>query len=378
MDRPRVLWLIKGLGPGGAEQLLVNQARVRDRDRIDLEVDYLVPWKDHHVDELLDLGVPVTCLDGPREVDPRWALRLRRQIVHGAFEVIHVHSPYVAALTRLLLLTIPRRSRPALVYTEHNRWARHARPTRWMNRLTMGLDDLDLTVSEDVRQSMPTRLGHRAQVLVHGIDVATNRALLPERAAVRRELGLDDSAEDQPVVIGIVANFRREKNYELWLEAAELALDRDPSLHFVSVGQGPLEDDIRSRVARSRWSSSITLLGYRPDALRVMTAFDLFTLTSTHEGLPVSLMDALSLGIPVVAAAVGGIPEAITDGVEGRLVDAPDPERFADVYVGLARDRAQRDHMASAGLERSRTFDVVVTQRRLEATYSSMVERRRS
>ena len=77
-ERIRVLWLIKGLGPGGAEQLLVNQAEVRNVDRFDIEAAYLVPWKNHLVPRLEAVGVPCECLDGSREWDPRWAVRLRR------------------------------------------------------------------------------------------------------------------------------------------------------------------------------------------------------------------------------------------------------------------------------------------------------------
>jgi L-malate glycosyltransferase len=121
-DRPlRVLWVIKGLGPGGAEQLLVNHAGVRDREAFEYEAAYLVPVKRHLVPQLEALGVPVHALDAPREWDPRWAWRLRTRLRNHPVDVVHGHSPYVAAVTRLIVRTLPRGARPALVYTEHNR-----------------------------------------------------------------------------------------------------------------------------------------------------------------------------------------------------------------------------------------------------------------
>ncbi len=374
--RPRVLWLIKGLGPGGAEQLLVNQARVSDRTAIDLEVAYLVPWKDHHVAALQQLDVPVTCLDGPNDLDPRWAMRLRKLVVSHQIDIVHVHSPYVAAMSRLVVRSIPRARRPALVYTEHNSWARHKRSTRLLNRLTIALDDLDLTVSEDVRRSMSRSAASRAQVLVHGIDADLVRTSRPERSRVRSELGIPP--DDDTVVVGIVANFRKEKGYDTWLRAVEIAMSEEPRLLFVSVGQGPLEQHTRAAVARSSAAPHIVVLGYRPDAIAIMAGFDVFTLTSRHEGLPVSLMDALALGLPVVATAVGGIPEAVDDGVEAILVPPDDPSALAAAYVDLGRDPGRRSAMARAAEARSADFDVVITQRRLEAAYRSTADRRRS
>lgn len=379
----RILWLIKGLGPGGAEQLIVHQARARDRAGFAVEAAYLVPWKDHHVPALVAEGVRVTPLHAPRDLDPRWLLRLRRLLVRGRFDVVHTHSPIVAAAVRVVARTV--RPRPALVTTEHNRWPRHTRATRLANRLTFALDDRHLAVSDDVRDTVPERGRTRVEPLVHGTDLGAARAAAAHRDAMRAELGVgpDD------VVVGIVANFRREKAYEVLLAAADRAVAADPRLRFVSVGQGPLEDEMRAVLAGLSGRDRITLLGYRDDPLRVMSAFDVFTLTSRHEGLPVALMDALALGLPIVATAVGGIPQAVTDGVEARLVspagagdraDAGVPgdpgtdddrvvRELADAYVALAADPGLRRRMGDAAATASAGFDIARATRRIEAVY---------
>lgn len=378
----RVLLLVKGLGPGGAERLLVHQAATRDRDRFAYRAAYLVPWKDHLVPELEALGVPTTCLDGRREWDLRWAARLRALVVAERIEVVHVHSPYVAALTRLVLRTLPRRSRPALVSTEHNRWPRHAPATRLANRLTLGLDDATVAVSEDVRSTVePARRRAHVEVLVHGVDPDAVRAAGADpavRAAVRDELGIDEGV----VVVGTVANLRREKAYDVLLDAAA-ALRRarrpdDPPVRVVAVGQGPLLDEVRARAHALGLDDDVALLGYRADAVRVMAAFDVFTLASRHEGLPVALMDALVLGLPVVATAVGGIPEAVTDGTEAVLVPADDAPALADAWLALARDPDRRAALGAAAAARSSAFDIRRATRRLEAIYAEQARSRRS
>jgi glycosyltransferase involved in cell wall biosynthesis len=367
----RVLWLIKGLGPGGAEQLLVNQARAAAGD-VSYHAAYLVPWKDHLVGDLEAAGVAVTCLEAPREVDLRWTIRLRALIERERIDVVHVHSPYVAAATRVLVRTLPRRRRPALVYTEHNEWPRHARLTRSANRATIGLDDHDLAVSDEVRASMPPSVASRVEVLLHGIDVERVRSASVHREDVRRELGVPDDV----VVVGIVANFRPEKAYDDWLDAAALVPASLP-VRFVSVGQGPLEEVMRDRVRTRGLDDRVTLLGYRDDAVRVMAGFDLFTLSSVHEGLPVSLMDALALGLPVVATTAGGIPRAVTDGVEGCLVPPRQPRRLAEAIGDLAADAERRAAMGKAAAVRAEAFDIERAAARLEEIYVAVARARR-
>jgi glycosyltransferase involved in cell wall biosynthesis len=371
-DRVRVLWLIKGLGPGGAEQLLVNHAEVRDADRFDIEAAYLVPWKDHLVPRLEAAGVTAIPLDGAREWDLRWAVRLRKHLVAHPVDVIHVHSPYVAGVVRPLVRTLPRRQRPAIVYTEHNRWPRHSRATRILNRLTLPLDDADLSVSADVRSTMPPKLRSRVEVLEHGVVVDEVHAMLRYRDEVRSELGI--GADD--VVIGTVANFRREKAYEVLLEAARLTASSDVPLRFVAVGQGPLEDEMRALHAQLGLGDRVQLLGYREDAVRVMSAYDIFTLSSRHEGLPVSLMDALALGLPVVATRAGGLPGVITDGVEGRLVPIDEPRALADAYLAVGADAEMRARMARAARGRASEFDISAAAERLEEIYAATAAKR--
>jgi glycosyltransferase involved in cell wall biosynthesis len=361
----RVLWLIKGLGPGGAEQLLVNHAGIRDQERFDIEAAYLVPWKRHLVPRLEEDGVTATCLDGSREWDLRWAGRLRSRLSDRPVDVVHVHSPYVAGVTRLMVRTLPASKRPAIVYTEHNRWPRHSAATRTLNRLTFALDDVDVAVSADVRDTMPPKLQARVEVLDHGVDVDHLRTLVGHRAEVRDELGI----EPDEIVIGTVANYRREKAYEVLLEAARLALVSDVPLRFVAVGQGPLEDEMRALHTTLGLGDRVQLLGYRDDAVRVMSAFDVFTLSSRHEGLPVSLMEAYALGLPVVATAAGGLPHMVRDGVEGILVPIDDPKALAAAYVEVARDPQRRNSMAAAAADRARDFDITAAARRLEQIY---------
>jgi glycosyltransferase involved in cell wall biosynthesis len=361
----RVLWLTKGLGPGGAERLLVTHAAVADPHRVTYEAAYLLPHKRHLVPELEALGVTTHDLASPRDVDPRWLRRLGRLIDEGSFDVVHAHSPVPAAQARVLVRSIPRSRRPAFVYTEHNRWPSHSRATRLANVATFGLNDAVITVSDEVRTSMARRPAHTAVTIVHGIDVDAVAALAADRDAVRGELGI---APDELLVV-TVANFRAPKGYPDLLRAASLVSARRPDVRFVIVGQGPLEPELRAEHARLRLDATVDIVGYRPDAPRLTAAADLFVLASHHEGIPVAVMEALAAGVPVVATRVGGLAEAIDDGMSGRLVPVRRPDLLADAVVALAADPDARRHLSAGASAASARFSATRSAGEIEAVY---------
>jgi glycosyltransferase involved in cell wall biosynthesis len=364
----RVLWLVKGLGPGGAERLLTLMAQRRDRSRFAVRAAYLLPHKVALVPDLEAEGVPVACLGRSRLVDPRWLLTLRRSLVQEPVDVVHAHSPVAAVGARLVVRSLPRRRRPRVVTTDHSLWDGHVRSTRWVDAATWRLDDGHVSVSRAVHASLPARLRSRAEIVLHGIDVEQVQADGRDRAAVRAELGLDADT----LVVGTVANLRPVKGYPDLLEAARQVLAKLPEVRFVAVGQGPQEAEIRALHARIGLGQAMQLLGHRRDAVRIMGACDVFCLASRHEGLPVALMEALALGLPVVATAVGGVTEVVTDGREGVLVDPGRPDDLAAALIDVLTDGERREALAAAALRRGRSLSVDSAVRRNEEIYDEL------
>src|SRR5918994_4193884 len=207
--RVRVLWLTKGLGPGGAETLLAASATARDRERFDYATAFVIPEKRALVPTLESAGVDVECLGATSRRDLRWAWRLRRRLAEQPVDVVHSHSPLVAAVARIVARTLPRRVRPTTVSTEHNIWPAYALPTRILNAVTYPLDEVHFAVSEEVRRSMPGWWRRRTETLVHGIATEDVRAHRSERGRMRRELGV---APDECLAVTI-ANYRVHKDY---------------------------------------------------------------------------------------------------------------------------------------------------------------------
>jgi L-malate glycosyltransferase len=361
----RVLWLIKGLGPGGAERLLVLSARQRDRAAVDPQVVYLLAHKRALLAELDEVGVRATCLGARASWDPRWLCGLRRMCRSRRFDVVHSHSPLTTIGARLVLRTLPPRDRPILVTTEHNVWGSHARATRLADAATARGDETHVAVSEAVRASMPDRLRSKTRVIQYGVDVGEIRSAGNDRETARRSLGVgpDD------VLIGTVANLRATKGYPDLLAAARIVVDRVDDARFVALGQGPMQRELRLQADALGLGDRFRFLGYRPDAAHVMSAFDIFCLASHHEGLPIALMEALVLGLPVVATDVGGIAELVTDGRDAVLVPAGKTRRLADALTALARDPARRAEMSCRARVRGDSLDAVPAIREVEALY---------
>jgi len=358
-----VLWLTKGLGPGGMERLLETHARVGDRDAFRYHAAYLVDRPHSVVPALEAAGVQCTRLGNGRDLDPRWALELRDLVRRSSIDVVHVHSPMAAAIARPALRTL--RHRPGLIYTEHNSWDCYGRVTRVANALTFPLDDARVAVSVAAANSAPGPLGRSTEVLTHGIDRDAVAAAAEHRDETRRELGLADDA------IGVitVANLRHEKGYDVLLQAAQAAVAADPRLVFLSVGQGPLADELHAAHATTSLGDAFRFLGFRSDVHRLLGAADMFVLSSRHEGLPVALMEATALGLPIVATRVGGIPDVIDDGDNGLLVPAEDPAGLARAIGSVAGDAELASRLAKGSLATSERFDARAAVRRLEQLY---------
>ncbi len=362
----RVLVLIKGLGRGGAEQLLVSGARHLDRERFDYEIAYLLPHKDALVGELRAAGLPVTCLDGARGVG--WIGRLRSHVRRRGIDLIHVHSPLAAIGTRLAFG--PRG--PRLVYTEHNIWARYHRATYIGNLATFFRNDHVFAVAEHVRASIryPSALSFLpmppTETLYQGIDMDQ---LSVEPDGVRSELDIDDDAP----VVGTVANFKTHKAHDVLLRAAVEVRAEIPNVRFVLVGTGPLEEEIRRKVEASGLAETVVFAGFRDDAPRVASAFDVFALPSNYEGLSIALLESMALGKPVVVTAVGGLPEVIQDEVSGLLVPPGASGPLAGNIVRLLRDPALRARLGDAARRRAAEFDIRRAVRRTEAVYEAML-----
>jgi glycosyltransferase involved in cell wall biosynthesis len=339
-QRPVVLVLIKGLGIGGAEKLISEGARHWDRSHFDYRVAYVLPWKNQLVADIETLGIPVKCLGTRRGLTPPVAWRLRRLIRDSGAVVVHAHLPTAGILARLV-------SPVPVVYTEHNlahsyRWA-----TRVANRLTYSRNRAVTAVSGAVASTVTGYLGAPVEVVPNGVAVAVD----PEAAfRARDELGL---APNDPLVVH-VGNIRPGKGHELLVEATAILVGHRPKVTVVSIGGEKYPGSLARlcRAASDRGlDGRLRFLGRRPDALAFTAAADVYVNPADIEGLPVTILEAMSLGRPVIATAAGGVPSVVRDEETGLLVEPGDAAALAGAINRLLADRRYAEGLARAGAD---------------------------
>ena len=367
--RHRVLWLIKGLARGGAERLVSVMAPRIDRTRFEVEVAYLVPDADAFVPDVEAAGIRMHCLQARRNVEPRWPASLQRLLRQGRYDIVHSHSPLAGSVARLVA---PRGTRH--FYTEHNMWGVYRWPTFAANAVTYARNERVFAVSGGVAGSVArpwwARIGRMppVEVLLHGVDVHNAPRGAEARAEARARLGI---SPDIPV-IGNVANFSPKKDQATLLRAFATVRERIPEALLLLIGMGPLEGQLRQTVRDLGATDAVRFLGSRDDVTELLPALDVFVLSSSHEGLPISLLEAMAAGVACVCTAVGGIPEALRDGVDGRLVPPARSDVLAEALREVMLDAAQRQRLGSNSRSRVRgEFDLSRAVARLEQQYAT-------
>ncbi len=337
-DRPRILVLIKGLGIGGAERLIVEASKSWDRSSFDYRVAYVLPWKDQLVSRLTEAEVPVVCIGGKRGLDPLTPIRLRRLIRDERISLVHAHLPSAGILARVA-------AKVPVVYTEHNLAGSYRQPTRTLNRLTYRGNEAVTAVSEAVASSVEGWGGPPATFVANGVAVDVGQAQI---ADIRQQLGIEP---DLPLIVH-VGNIRPLKGHSTLIAAAELLVKLLPDFLIASAGgeknPGDLER-VRRQARVVGVANKLRFLGRVDDARPLLAAADVVVNPADAEGLPVVLLEALALGRPVVATAVGGVPTIIRDGETGRLVPAGDPVALAAALAEAITDGAASSRWGTAG-----------------------------
>ncbi len=365
----RVLVAIKSLGPGGAERLLVATLAAADRSAFAYEVALVRDDAAELAVEIEALGIPVHRLGATSNVDPRWVLRFRRLVAAGDYDVVHFHLPMTAALGRPAVRSLPARRRPVTLYTEHSMWDRVSPVTKVLNRATVGSDRALVAVSESAYDHLPAPLQGRAQVVIHGVDLGPLRALVADRAAIRAAVRDELGVADGELLAITVAGLRPEKGLDVLLDAARTTEDAGVPVHFAVAGTGACADDLTDQQERLGLTGRVTFLGHRTDALRLLVAADLMVLPSLQEGLPVVLMEGTCVGVPIVASAVGGVPQVLDDGVSGLLVPPGDAAGLAAAVGRVAADAGLRAHLADGSAAVGASFDVARAAGEIEDLY---------
>jgi glycosyltransferase involved in cell wall biosynthesis len=348
---------------GGQEKMARDLAAGQVRLGHEVTAVSLAPGPDGPLgDEFRAAGVkPVQIAKRPG-FDPTLWVRLGLFFRRTGIDVVHSHNQ----LPLVYAAPAARMARARAVHTRHGRFVGKPREIM-LRRLAARFLDACIAVSEDAAE-VARRHGEVARdgvrVVENGIDTDRFGADPAARAAVRKEMSLPEDAW----VVGSVGRFVWEKNYALLLRAiAPLLGDK---LHLLLVGDGIERPALEALLATLPFKASVHLPGMRPDVPRLLAALDVFVLSSVSEGLPLVLLEAMAVSLPIVATEVGGIP-AVMRSWGGTLVPPNDEEALRAGLARLAADRAAAVEMG----RRARAYVVErYDHRRMIATYLALYE----
>jgi sugar transferase (PEP-CTERM/EpsH1 system associated) len=280
-------------------------------------------------------------------------------------DIIHTHNPgphIYGAITGFL-------TRRPVVHTKHGRNYPTEKRKVWLNKIASLLTNKIVAVSQDAAdvcldaEKIPIS---KVTVILNGID--TNRFC--EKAYNSDAMGI-------PIRIGIVARLSEEKDHLALLSACKMLSAHTTHFHLDIVGDGPLKETLVAAVKKLELDSYISFRGTRHDVPELLRQLHIFVLSSTSEGISLTLLEAMATGLPVVATNVGGTPEVVIDGETGYLVPPKNPGEMARKLLLLINDENKRRQMGEKGRERIiALFSSKETGREYASLYRSLLSTR--
>ena len=317
---------------------------------------------------LQEQGVPVRHL-GRSKFDPRILgdlLALAREL---DAKILHVHGYAAADFGRLAAWRLG----AGLVLHEHFADPKMPAYQGFADRLLAPLTDRAVAVSGSTRDFL-IRERHLPASKVHliwnGAPLDEFAPVAPEQArALRQELGIAADA----LVIGVVGRLNEQKGHRYLIQAVPRVLAQVPQARFLIVGDGDLLGELRQRAASLAVSDRVVFAGHRSDVPAVLGAVDVFCISSTYEGTPLALFEAMAARKAIVSTAVDGCREILEDRVTGLLVPPADPEALARALVEVLAKADLRESLARSAQAASSRYDIRTCVSRMESLYDDVL-----
>ncbi len=368
MSKIKVLHIIKSLGRGGAEMLLPETLKEHNQGLFEFHYIYFLPWKNQMVEAIEMAGGKVSCFSAKNNL--QLLLQFSKIIKYckiNQIQLIHAHLPWAGFVSRL----IHSKTGIPVIYTEHNLQERYHRITKLINKWSFNFQALAIGVSEDVTQSIVHNINPTisCKTILNGVDIQSFQRNNPEqRSAIRKQYGIPEDA----LLIGTVAVFRFQKRLDKWLEILNESIIKNPNIYGIIVGAGILEPEIYAKHKELNLEGKVFFTGIQTNVKPYYEAIDIFMMSSSFEGLPIALLEAMSMGCAIVSTDAGGIKEVIQNNENGILVAVENWEMLSNSIVELALNPKQLLNFQSEARKRVvEDFSIKAMVKQLENLYKS-------
>lgn len=386
-----ILQILQVIRPAAGGMLTHLRILLDGLNRAGHEITVACPVEEKMMQCIRDAGIsrilPLDTGDELRPlVDPVVVWRFSRFLHRHPFDIVHAHGAKAGLITRLALNYGSKLDYP-IVVSYHNEIlpaSRHVQKRRLrclMEKRLVKDTSHFIAVSPSIKDELIQDIGcpeERVSFIPNGISMAELApASLGVEARERTRSIWGWPQETDVFVVGTACRLTQEKGMDILLRAAFQAVKVEPSLRFVIIGDGPLAEDIKEDVKTSGLHDYLRFLGFCDDAWNLFPALDAFVLPSRTEGWPLSIMEAMALGLPVIATEVGGIPEMVESGKTGILIQPEDVNGLSQALVNLARNRPLVNKLGKAAAIYAREhFDANTMIAKVEAVYCQILRGR--
>lgn len=371
-----IVFLIDGLGWGGAERLMIPILANMDRRLFSVRVGVFQVRNGNPIaDDLRALGIPVDLIPVPYMRDLTAVSRIAAYLKDVNADLIHAQLELGDILGGLAAL----RMRLPIVSTLHTMPSQDMSLKSRMHQeveyfCLRHFFNMVISVSDEARQfhkdigKLPDR---KTCTIYNGIDLSHFPASpQSDREAVLREFNIPAAA----TVLITVAVLRELKGIQYMIRALPEILSVHPDLYYLIAGSGDFQSALMEEAARVGVSERVVFAGARKDVPALMSASDIFILPTLTEALPTVLAEAMAASLPILASRVGGVPEMVEDGINGKMVAPADPQQLANACTDMLRDPDALVKMGLAGRQIvEEKFNVRVQVDKLQALYQSLI-----
>ncbi|MBN8674052.1 MAG: glycosyltransferase family 4 protein [Chitinophagales bacterium] len=374
MDKIKVLEVIQQGEIGGGESHLLTLLSKLDRNRFEPIVIALSDGE--MINRLNVMGIKNYVVNSRLPFNFLVWKKMRKILDENSIDIIHTHG--ARALSNIIypasMLKIP------VVHTVHG-WSFHDYLPAWKRKLRIkgekfltGKTNMNIVVSESNRKIGIKELGDfSCRVVNNGVDLAIyNRHA--KGMSIRKEFNIPEKA----LLVSFVARFIHDKNPLPLIRAFKRAQQNHPDMYMLMVGNGPARAEAMKLAGELAISSHVLFPGFRSDVPAILAASDVFCLPSIKEGLPVSLIEAMAMGNAVIATAVQGCTDVVTDGSDGLLVEMKGLESgLSSALQRFADEPEFLQQMADAGRKTvEKRFDAIMMTHQIENIYLELISQR--
>ncbi|MDP4159399.1 MAG: glycosyltransferase [Bacillota bacterium] len=363
-----ILHIIGGGEIGGAEQHVLSLLKGLNRERFTPHLACLIngPFADLAKDNMI--STRIFSMRYPLDLSPlpslvSWSRRKKIDLVHTHGSRANLLGRLGAKWSGIPSITTVHSS---LAHDYCSPWSALVALT--LDRLTLPLTSEIITVSEYLTEEVASRGGKNLVTIYNGQTPIS----FADRDFSRQRFRTQWRIPADALVLGTIGRLHPTKGQIHLIEAATILRPSFPNLHLLLIGDGPLHQDLDLELRHT--AIPYTLTGYLPKAYEALPAMDLFVLPSISEGMGLVLLEAMQAGVPIVASAVGGIPEVVRDGKDGLLVPSGNVKGLAEACASIITHPDLAKSLVLSGHKRWPTFSIETMIKETERVYTHLLD----